>query len=76
MIHAHSVDEALEVLSISDGLGDRHPEKRMKAAYLAYEAVQLPLLKQENPGLKLSQLRELLWKQWLKSPENPLNSQN
>lgn len=52
---------------------DRHPEKRMKAAYKKFEDTNLPLLKQENPGMKLSQLKHMLWKDWMKSPENPLN---
>ena len=30
-------------------------------------------LKEENPTLKRSQLKELLWKEWQKSPENPMN---
>lgn len=52
---------------------DMHPEKRMKAAYLAFEEKNLPILKQENPNLRLSQLKQLLKKDWAKSPENPLN---
>ncbi len=35
---------------------DKHPEKRMKAAYDAYEKEKLPKLKQENSTLRLSQL--------------------
>jgi len=27
----------------------------------------------ENPGLRLSQLKERLFKQWQKAPENPMN---
>ena len=52
---------------------DRHPEKRMKAAYDAYEAENLPKLKQENPTLRLSQLKQVLKKEWMKAPENPFN---
>lgn len=52
---------------------DRHPEKRMKAAYTSFEETQLPILKKQNPTLRLSQLKQLLKKEWLKSPENPLN---
>lgn len=52
---------------------DQHPEKRMKAAYKKYEETNLPILKQENPNMKLSQLKQMLWKDWQKSPENPLN---
>eukprot|EP01112_Ceratiomyxa_fruticulosa_P011853 TRINITY_DN3257_c0_g2_i1.p1 TRINITY_DN3257_c0_g2~~TRINITY_DN3257_c0_g2_i1.p1 ORF type:complete len:227 (-),score=70.70 TRINITY_DN3257_c0_g2_i1:283-963(-) len=72
-IHARSVDQAIEKLGSEKVVpADKHPERRLKAAYLEYEARELPILKQENPGLKHSQLKELLWKQWQKSPENPL----
>jgi len=71
VIEARSVEEAISTLGVSEV--DRNPEKRLKAAFTAYEAVNLPILRQENPSLKLSQVKELLWKQWLKAPENPLN---
>lgn len=70
---AHTVDEALNLLSVREVEVDMHPEKRMKAAYLAFEEKNLPILKQENPNLRLSQLKQLLKKDWAKSPENPLN---
>jgi len=73
LVNARSVEEALDHLGVNDTPTDKHPEKRLKAAFLAYESVQLPILRQENPSLKLSQLKELLWKQWQKAPENPLN---
>ena len=52
---------------------DKHPEKRMKAAYAEFEETQLPILKKQNPTLRLSQLKQLLRKEWLKHPDNPLN---
>ncbi len=52
---------------------DSHPEKRMKAAYDAYEKEYLPKLKQEHPSLRLSQLKQLLKNEWMKAPENPFN---
>ena len=54
---------------------DRHPERRLKAAYAAFEAENLDRLKKENPTLRLSQIKQLLCKEWMKSPANPLNSQ-
>lgn len=45
----------------------------MKAAYNAFEEVQLPILKKQNPTLRLSQIKQMLKKEWMKSPENPLN---
>ena len=46
---------------------DRHPERRLKAAYAAYEEERLPQLKAEHPNMRLSQLKQLLWKEWLKA---------
>ena len=52
---------------------DKHPEKRMKAAYEDFESVRLPQLKTEHPTLRLSQLKQILRKEWMKSPDNPVN---
>lgn len=70
---ARNVEDAIAILSISEEKVDIHPEKRVKAAYLAFEERNLPLLKAENPNLRLSQLKQILKKDWMKSPENPLN---
>lgn len=53
--------------------GDSHPEKRMKALYNAYLERQLPIMKEDHPGLKLSQYKERIFDSWKKSPENPMN---
>lgn len=45
----------------------------MKAAYAAFEENHLARLKEENPNARLSQLKQMLKKDWTKSPENPLN---
>jgi len=77
LIDARSVNEALQQLNPEEQEKlDLHPEKRMKAAFLAYQEKNLPILKEENPGLKFTQLKELLWKQWQKAEENPLNQPN
>lgn len=47
----------------------------MKAAYAKFEEENLPHLKQENPNMRLSQLKQMLKKEWMKSPSNPLNQQ-
>ncbi|KAJ2800905.1 hypothetical protein H4R20_003880, partial [Coemansia guatemalensis] len=57
-------------------VGDRHPERRAKAAYEAYKAIQIPLIKQENPKLRQSQIDQLVFKSWKKAPENPRNQAN
>ena len=71
---ARTVETAINILN---GTGtaavEKHPEKRMKAAYEEFEKSRLPVLKVENPNLRLSQLKQLLRKEWMKSPQNPFN---
>lgn len=63
------------LFSASDiNTGDKHPEKRLKAAYQAFEQKYMPRLKEENPTLRMSQLKQILFKDWSKSSENPLNN--
>jgi len=50
-----------------------HPEKRMRAAYKNFETFNLPRVKAENPSLRLSQWKQILMKEWNKSPDNPYN---
>ncbi|XP_006989201.1 coiled-coil domain-containing protein 124 [Peromyscus maniculatus bairdii] len=71
-VEARTVEDAIAVLSVAED-ADRHPERRMRAAFTAFEEVQLPRLKQENPNMRLSQLKQLLKKEWLRSPDNPMN---
>lgn len=71
---ARTVDEAIQVLSGKQSNEDTHPERRMKAAYSAFEDEHLPRLKAANPTLRLSQVKQLLRKEWMKSPSNPLNN--
>lgn len=58
---------------MGDTATDRHPEKRLKAAFKAYESENLPRIKAENPSMRLSQWKQILFKEWTKSPQNPLN---
>nr|XP_027200239.1 coiled-coil domain-containing protein 124-like isoform X1 [Dermatophagoides pteronyssinus] len=73
---ARNIDEAINILSEKEAEIDRHPERRMKAAWAAYEQKHLARIKQENPSLRLSQLKEMLRKEFNKSPENPMNQIN
>lgn len=75
VVSARSLDEAIGSLSVSSGAedDDRHPEKRLKAAYKEYEEAHWESLKADNPSLRHSQLKELLWRQWQKAPDNPIN---
>ncbi|KAJ3413051.1 hypothetical protein HDV05_008572 [Chytridiales sp. JEL 0842] len=82
---ASGIDGALELLDLASkgteataatkaAVGiDRHAEKRMKSAWAAFEERELPILKAENPHLRLSQLKQQLQKKWKKSPDNPMN---
>lgn len=75
---ASNIDDALELMeaaTVRPGTAtvEKHPERRMEAAYKRFEEIEMPLLKQQNPGLKHSQLKERLFRIWKKSPQNPLN---
>ena len=79
-LSATGVDDALEALSLTGKGGgvqnkelDRHPERRVKAAFAAYEERRLPEIREENPGLRLQQIKNLVYKEFQKSPENPMN---
>lgn len=74
VIEARSVEEALEKMAVADNLPvDRHPERRLKASFKAFEEAELPRLKEEKPGLTHNQYKDMIWKLWKKSPDNPLN---
>lgn len=72
-VEARTIEDAIAVLSTGPEDVDHHPERRMKAAFAAYEEANMPRLKNENPNMRLSQLKQQLKKEWMKSPENPLN---
>ncbi|EAW07289.1 DUF1014 domain protein [Aspergillus clavatus NRRL 1] len=75
-LNASGIDNALDALSLTSKDGskiDRHPERRFKAAYAAFEARRLPEIEQENPGLRRQQRIELCKKEFEKSEENPFN---
>ncbi|CAO3692124.1 unnamed protein product [Rhizopus stolonifer] len=78
---ATGIDDALDLLSLNEGAVkskdiEKHPERRFKAAFAAFEERELPNFKADNPGLRLSQLKELIYKAFQKSPENPFNQDN
>lgn len=72
-VEARTIEDAIAVLSTGPEDLDRHPERRMKAAFASYEEANMPRLKKENPNMRLSQLKQQLKKEWTKAPENPLN---
>ena len=73
---ASNIDDALDALILTTGGDaedkkavagiDRHPERRQKAALAAYEDKRLPELKQEHPGLRLQQYKDLIYKEFQK----------
>lgn len=68
-VEARSVTEAISVLGVGQA---KEVEKRL--TYAEFEARELPLVKANNPHLKQSQVKQLVWKQWQRSPENPINA--
>eukprot|EP00669_Euglena_mutabilis_P010864 TRINITY_DN5564_c0_g1_i2.p1 TRINITY_DN5564_c0_g1~~TRINITY_DN5564_c0_g1_i2.p1 ORF type:complete len:199 (+),score=81.67 TRINITY_DN5564_c0_g1_i2:70-666(+) len=66
---ATGLDDALKLLG-ANGLAET---PKLATAHREFEDRQIVLLKQQLPGLKLSQYKEMAWKLWLKSPENPNN---
>eukprot|EP00158_Paraphelidium_tribonemae_P001685 Partr_v1_DN24681_c0_g1_i5_m59492 putative Coiled-coil domain-containing protein len=79
---ASNIDDALDLLTaaaIPSGDAavstktidiEKHPERRVKAAYKAWEERMLPIVKEENPKLRLTQIKEIMFKMWQKAPEN------
>ncbi|CAE6434520.1 unnamed protein product [Rhizoctonia solani] len=82
---ATGIDDALDLLDVVNAKTDKasvgqqaagiekHPERRFKAAFEAYQERELPNLKEERPGLRLQQYKDLLYKMFQKSPDNPFN---
>ena len=76
-LNASGIDNALDALNLTAGSTndkiDRHPERRFKAAYAAFEARRLPEIEEEMKGLRRQQRIEMVKKEFEKSPENPFN---
>ncbi|KAI4173526.1 MAG: hypothetical protein LQ343_002864 [Gyalolechia ehrenbergii] len=77
-LNATGIDNALDALSLTTGASssekiDRHPERRFKAAYAAYEARRMPELEEEMKGLRRQQRVDVIRKEFEKSGENPFN---
>lgn len=79
-LSASGIDNALDALALTGRDGgvqtkdiDKHPERRVKAAHAAFEEKRLPEMRKEEPGLRLQQMKNLIFKEFQKSPENPMN---
>ncbi|CAK7199927.1 hypothetical protein SEUCBS139899_002614 [Sporothrix eucalyptigena] len=80
-LNATGIDNALDALSLDGGSGagagaiDRHPERRFKAAYAAFEERRLAEMDTDgtSKGLRLNQRKDKIRKEFEKSPDNPFN---
>jgi hypothetical protein len=78
-VDASGIDAAMDALGVSGGMpgggagGAQPGTMNMKAAYAMFEEQEMPRLKEDRPGLKMSQYKEALFKIWKKSPMNPQN---
>lgn len=74
-LNASGIDNALDALDITGNRQDkvdRHPERRFKAAYAAYEEQRLGDMK-DDKGLRRQQKIDLIRKEFEKHPDNPFN---
>jgi len=78
-LNASGIDNALDALDITSGGSndtlDRHPERRFKAAYTAFEARRLEEM-MDDKGLRRQQKIEVIRKEFEKHPDNPFNRVN
>ncbi|KZL86592.1 duf1014 domain protein, partial [Colletotrichum incanum] len=78
-LNATGIDNALDALSLTGSDNntkvDRHPERRFKAAYAAFEERRLKEMDDDGTGqgLRLQQRKDKIRKEFEKSPENPFN---
>lgn len=49
------------------------PYRRARAVYAAWSEQWIADMKLEKPGLRQQQYKDLCWKAWQRSPDNPLN---
>ena len=71
------IDGGLEMLEKLNGQEkeEKHPEKRRKAAWKVFLARRTLEMKEKNPRIKRSQIMDKAYREFQKSPENPMNQQ-
>ena len=69
---ARSVEEAILALKRSPS-PMATIERKTQAAFSKFEKENLPRLRDSNPTLRMSQVKQLLKKEWMRSAENPSN---
>lgn len=67
------IDAALQSMNV--GGDGTQPKQSFKALYNEFEEKTLPQVKEDYPGLRLTQYKEKVWQLWKKSPENPNNQE-
>jgi len=78
-LHASGIDNALDALSLATGAEagkvDKHPERRFKAAYAAFEERRLREMEEDGSGagLRQNQKKDKIRKEFERSEENPFN---
>lgn len=77
-LNATGIDNALDALSLTAGSTDKidkHPERRFKAAYAAFEERRLKEMDEDGSGqgLRQNQKKEKIRKEFEKSEDNPFN---
>lgn len=77
---AANIEDAIDALSLANKKStitatdiDKHPERRYKAAYAAFEERRIAEMKEEGIKLRLQQMKELCHKEFQKHPDNPFN---
>lgn len=77
-LNATGIDNALDALSLTTGASakvEKHPERRFKAAFAAFEERRLKEMDEDGSGqgLRQNQKKERIRKEFEKSEENPFN---
>lgn len=77
-LNATGIDNALDALGLTDAKSelkiDRHPERRMGKGYEAWmERIGNKREEELRGSVRQSTRKDILWKEFLASPENPKN---
>eukprot|EP01048_Picozoa_sp_COSAG05_P027138 COSAG05_NODE_7769_length_772_cov_0.839525_1_plen_139_part_00 len=64
----------IQAMAVQGSLRDQNQAAKGKMTYKVFEGQRIPELKEEKPGLKGSQYRDLCKKDWQRSPMNPKNA--
>jgi hypothetical protein len=81
-LNATGIDNALDALSLTTDKDaskiDKHPERRFKAAFAAFEERRLKEMDEDGSGqgLRQNQKRERIRKEFEKHEDNPFNQVN